>query len=43
MSNKINLAIVFPGQGSQHVGMMNNIISSDPEIQKKFNKLNIYL
>ncbi len=37
MSNKINLAIVFPGQGSQHVGMMNNIISSDPEIQKKFN------
>ena len=37
MSNKINLAIVFPGQGSQHVGMMNNIISLDPEIQKKFN------
>ena len=37
MSNEINLAIVFPGQGSQSVGMMNNIISSDPEIQKKFN------
>ena len=35
MSNEINLAIVFPGQGSQSVGMMNNIISSDPEIQKK--------
>ena len=37
MSDEINLAIVFPGQGSQSVGMMNNIISSDPEIQKKIN------
>ena len=36
MSDKINMAIVFPGQGSQSVGMMNNIISSDPEIKKIF-------
>ena len=36
MSNKINMAIVFPGQGSQSVGMMNSIISSDPEIKKIF-------
>mgnify|MGYP003950219413 FL=1 len=37
MTNEINLAIVFPGQGSQSIGMMDNIISSDPEIQKIFN------
>ena len=36
MSDKINMAIVFPGQGSQSVGMMNNIISSEPEIKKIF-------
>jgi len=37
MSDGINLAIVFPGQGSQSVGMMDNIISSDSEIEKIFN------
>jgi|TARA_B100000929_G_scaffold115361_1_gene91535 [acyl-carrier-protein] S-malonyltransferase len=36
-SNEVNLAIVFPGQGSQSVGMMDNIISLDPEIKKIFN------
>ena len=37
MNDELNLAIVFPGQGSQSVGMMDNIISSDLEIQKIFN------
>ncbi len=37
MTDELNLAIVFPGQGSQSIGMMDNIISSDSEIQKIFN------
>ena len=36
MTNEANIAIVYPGQGSQSVGMMNNIISLDSEIKKIF-------
>ena len=37
MSNQIyNLAFVFPGQGSQSVGMLSDLASSYPEIKQTF-------
>jgi [acyl-carrier-protein] S-malonyltransferase len=37
MSKKSNLAIVFPGQGSQSLGMMDNLIALDDDVKKIFN------
>ena len=37
MSKKSNLAIVFPGQGSQSLGMMDNLIKLDKDVKKIFN------
>ena len=37
MSKKSNLAIVFPGQGSQSLGMMVNLIALDDDVKKIFN------
>jgi [acyl-carrier-protein] S-malonyltransferase len=36
MSRTSNLAIVFPGQGSQSLGMMDNLIALDPSVKKIF-------
>lgn len=36
MSINSNLAFVFPGQGSQSVGMMNALINLNPELKKVF-------
>ena len=37
MSKKLyNLAFVFPGQGSQSVGMMNNLAAVFPEVRQTF-------
>ena len=37
MGKKSNLAIVFPGQGSQSLGMMDNLIKLDKDVKKIFN------
>ena len=37
MSKRSNLAIVFPGQGSQSLGMMDNLIKLDKDVKKIFN------
>lgn len=37
MNKKSNLAIVFPGQGSQYLGMMDNLIKLDKDVKKIFN------
>jgi [acyl-carrier-protein] S-malonyltransferase len=38
MSNESNFAIVFPGQGSQFLGMMNGLIDVQTNIKKLFDK-----
>ena len=42
-SAKNNLAFVFPGQGSQSVGMLNQLASSYPEIKQTFEKASFIL
>ena len=37
MSNQSNLAIVFPGQGSQSIGMMNGLIETETNVAALFN------
>ena len=37
MSKRSNLAIVFPGQGSQSLGMMDNLMKLDKDVKKIFN------
>ena len=36
MNTQINLAIVFPGQGSQSVGMMNELLATESELSSIF-------
>ena len=36
MNTQINLAIVFPGQGSQSVGMMNELLETESELSSIF-------
>lgn len=38
MSSESNFAIVFPGQGSQSLGMMNGLIEIQPSIKNIFNE-----
>lgn len=40
---KTNLAFVFPGQGSQSVGMLNSLSASYPEVQQTFAKASMVL
>lgn len=37
MSTNPNLAFVFPGQGSQSIGMMNGLLELNPDIKELFN------
>ncbi len=37
MSTDPNLAFVFPGQGSQSIGMMNGLLELNPDIKELFN------
>ncbi|MGB1800690.1 MAG: ACP S-malonyltransferase [Gammaproteobacteria bacterium] len=37
MSTDSNLAFVFPGQGSQSIGMMNGLLELSPDIKELFN------
>lgn len=37
MSTESKIAIVFPGQGSQSLGMMNGLLEIQPDIKKLFN------
>lgn len=37
MSTNSNLAFVFPGQGSQSIGMMNGLLELSPDIEQLFN------
>lgn len=36
MSNSISLAVFFPGQGSQSVGMLDGLAATYPDVQKTF-------
>ncbi|MEQ1935943.1 MAG: acyltransferase domain-containing protein, partial [Fimbriimonadaceae bacterium] len=43
MSKQQNLAFVFPGQGSQSVGMLNSLSASYPEVKQTFDKASMVL
>ena len=36
MSNESKYAVVFPGQGSQSIGMMNSLIDIKPDITELY-------